>query len=53
MKFTPTIIHHEKSHDNTSTVPAYAGKNKTLIRYLESKKFQSDYEKAMAEKAAK
>jgi hypothetical protein len=42
----------EKSTSNTSTVPAYAGRNKDLVRYLESPKFLADFEKAMAEKAA-
>jgi hypothetical protein len=51
MKYLPNIITQEKSSINTSTVPAYAGRNNLLMKYLDSEKFLADLEKARLEKA--
>jgi len=40
----------EQSSSNTSTVPAYSGKNKLLMKYLDTPKFEKDLERARLEK---
>jgi hypothetical protein len=51
VKHLPNIIRLEQSKDNTTHTPAYSGKNSLLMQYLDSQKFQQDFDKAMAEKA--
>jgi hypothetical protein len=51
MKYLPNIIAQEKSSCNSTHVPAYAGKNNLLMKYLDSEKFLADLEKARLEKA--
>ncbi len=49
MKRIPNIIHLEQSKDNTSTVPAYAGKNADLMNHLFNPTFAEQYESAIRE----
>ena len=51
MKRIPTSLHPEQSKNNTATVPAVACKNSLLMEYLDSAKFEKDFQDPIKEKA--